>query len=269
MSTLLAITLAAAATVQPSCSWDNPGANPYTGNSDAAIDRYTDIPDATRVKLKRRVSYGNPDEMVVITRDAITGRHHYDPKIRDMHFGKASVCGTVTRSKWSEKREEPAAVYCADKHCIIVPKICGNVSRITRDPVVAAAPPGEPARRAWDIPDTELGLNDAPPDFDLSPVREPVRFEPMAAPPTRILASAPAPTPPRDDWTPRPRPAPTMPPGGGGGGGTPILPQNPLAPVPEPETYAMLLGGLALMGVVARRKHRQAAAAAAASVATK
>ena len=136
MSTLLAIALAAAATVQPSCSWDNPGANPYTGNSDAAIDRYTDIPDSTRVKLKRRVNYGNPDEMVVITRDAITGRHHYDPKISDMHFGKASVCSTVTRGKWSEKREEPAAVYCADKHCIWFRRF-------------AATSAASPATRSW------------------------------------------------------------------------------------------------------------------------
>jgi hypothetical protein len=263
MSTLLAIALAAAATVQPSCSWDNPGANPYTGNSDAAIDRYTDIPDSTRVKLKRRVSYGNPDEMVVITRDAITGRHHYDPKISDMHFGKASVCSTVTRGKWSEKREEPAAVYCADKHCILVPKICGNVSRITRDPVVAAAPPPELPRRVWEVPAHELGLIDTPPAFDVFTMAEPVVIAPIV-PPARPLASAPVPIPPRDDWNPRPRPSTVLPPPAGGGGPNPLLP-SPVAPVPEPETYAMLLGGLALMGVMARRKHRKAAAAAAAA----
>ncbi len=36
---------------------------------------------------------------------------------------------------------------------------------------------------------------------------------------------------------------------------------NNLAPVPEPETYAMLLAGLGLLGVVARRrKHKEASA---------
>jgi hypothetical protein len=34
-----------------------------------------------------------------------------------------------------------------------------------------------------------------------------------------------------------------------------LLSENiPLAPVPEPQTYAMMLGGLAVMGAVARRR---------------
>lgn len=39
---------------------------------------------------------------------------------------------------------------------------------------------------------------------------------------------------------------------------------TPVAPVPEPETYAMLLSGLGLLGFAARRKRRAAAALAAA-----
>lgn len=166
MSTLFAITLAAAATVQPSCSWDRPGANPYTGKTDAAIDRYTDIPERTRVKLKHRITYGNPDETVNITRDAITGKYVYDAEIRDMHFGAASVCHTVTRSKWAASRNEPGAVYCVDQHCILVPKICGNVSRIVRPrPAVAQLPPPAAATPPnWNehVGDSDLGLLDAP-----------------------------------------------------------------------------------------------------------
>ena len=37
--------------------------------------------------------------------------------------------------------------------------------------------------------------------------------------------------------------------GGGGGGGGPILP-----PVPEPQTYALMLAGLAIIVTVARRR---------------
>ena len=264
MSTLLAITLAAAATVQPSCSWDNPGANPYTGNPAAAIDRYTDLPESARVKLKRRIEYGNPDEMVTITRDAISGRHHYDPKIRDMHFGAASVCGSVTRAKWSEKREEPAAVYCAEDHCILVPKICGNVSRITRLPLMAAKPPATPApaaRPVWDMPDTELGALDPPPTSEPLPMPEiawpRVAVQPIVTPTPITLAA-------KDDWYIRPRPVMAGPAPGGGTGTiirnpvNPSTPGNPVSAVPEPETYGMMLAGLGLVGYLARRKRKQA-----------
>src|SRR5450830_143483 len=130
MSLLLAVTLAAA--VQPSCSWDRPGSNPYTGSTADAIDRYTDIPESVRGTLKRRVADHLPDDRVEITRDHIAGKSQYNPAIRDMHFGSSSVCQSVSRSKWSELRSEPAAVYCVGEHCIIVPKICGNVSRISK-----------------------------------------------------------------------------------------------------------------------------------------
>ena len=263
MSTLFAIALAAAATVQPSCSWDRPGANPYTGNTDAAIDRYTDIPERTRTKLKYRLTYGNPDETVNITRDAIIGKYVYDAQIRDMHFGAASVCNTVTRSKWAASRNEPGAVYCVDQHCILVPKICGNVSRIVRPrPAVAQVPPPAPVTPPnWSehVGDSDLGLLDAPIVEDVPNLRT-AGF----LPPPIVQAPVEERTVERG-FTAPPVPAsePIYP---GSGVRPPPLPQpgSPVAPVPEPETYAMMLAGLGLMGFAARRKQRAAAAAAAA-----
>ncbi len=265
MSTLFAITLAAAATVQPSCSWDRPGANPYTGTAAAAIDRYTDIPERTRVKLKHRLTYGNPDETVSITRDAITGKYAYDPEIRDMHFGPASVCHTVTRSKWAATRDEPGAVYCVDQHCILVPKICGNVSRIVRPrPAVAALPPKPLVTPPdWNdhVGDSELGLVDAPLVEDVPNLRT-AGFLPTP------VAAAPV----EERVVEQPFTGPGVPSGQplypNGGTTRPVLPPPPgvpttVTPVPEPETYAMLLSGLGLLGFAARRKRRAAAAAAA------
>src|ERR1700750_3463330 len=109
MSLVLAATLAAVSTLQPSCSWDHPGLNPYHGKVRDALERYSDIPAADRIALKHRIEQGQADEQVDITRDAIRGKGDYAPEITDMHFGAASVCHQVTRSKWDAARVEPGA----------------------------------------------------------------------------------------------------------------------------------------------------------------
>lgn len=252
MSALFAIALAAAAATAPTdCSWDNPGANPYTGTAEAAIDRYVDLPEKVRTKLKYRLQYGNPDEVVAITRDGIQGRHGYGATIRDMHFGKDKVCGTVSRARWSAQRTEPGAVYCADSHCILVPEICGNVSRITR---LGAAPEPDVASRSrtpvektlafdWNdhVGTYELGLYNAPEQYAPEPswllrsmpaLRQPGGWEPVSEYPTRgpvqprLLAATRGPV------------------------------GEPVTPVPEAETWAMLLAGLGMLGIIARRRRR-------------
>ncbi|OFA03542.1 MHFG family PEP-CTERM protein [Duganella phyllosphaerae] len=256
MSALFAIALAAAAATTPvDCSWDNPGANPYTGTAQAAVDRYKDLPEKVRTRLKYRLQYGNPDEMVAIKRDAIEGKHRYGAAIRDMHFGKDKVCGTVSRAKWSAARVEPGAVYCADSHCILVPEICGNVSRITRrdtDEPTAMAPTAMPTPEreletttVFDWTDHvgtyELGLYDAqeqqraetPPLLSGASNFPLPGWEPLSGYPTR------APLKPRQL-----------------GGITPPREDVPVAAVPEAETWAMLLVGLGLMGCIARRRRR-------------
>ncbi|MBJ7310612.1 MHFG family PEP-CTERM protein [Rugamonas sp. CCM 8940] len=173
MSVAFALTLAAISTVQPHCSWDRPGVNPYTGNAAAALDRYGDIPAEIRATLKRRMEDGLADDKVSIKRDSIGGKYAYEPAIREMHFGRASVCRTVTRAKWSAERDEPGVVYCVKEHCILVPKICGNVSRVTRRtaaaPASAAAPPPAQARELGDGANGhDLGLADAEPQEELT-----------------------------------------------------------------------------------------------------
>ena len=173
MSVAFALTLAAISTVQPHCSWDRPGVNPYTGSAAAALERYSDIPAEIRAELKRRIEQGQPDDKVSIKRDSIGGKYAYEPAIRDMHFGRASVCRTVTRAKWSAERDEPGVVYCAKEHCILVPKICGNVSRVSRSkaPATAMAPPPPPpaARELGDgVKGKDLGLVDAEPQEELT-----------------------------------------------------------------------------------------------------
>ena len=131
------------------CSWDRPGRNAFIGDVVAAVDRYSDIPTLVRVRLKERMQAREYDDMVDIRRDSIQGKFEYASAIRDMHFGKDRVCRQVTRSKWTDKTHERGLVYCESEHCILVPTVCRNVSRIDRKPPLVAGdtlkpPPGLP-----------------------------------------------------------------------------------------------------------------------------
>ncbi len=128
------------------CSWDRPGHNPFMGNVVAAIDRYSDIPTDVRVRLKQRMQARQYDEIVDIRRDSIHGKADYQPTIRDMHFGLDRVCAQVSRTGWTPQMHERGLVYCESGHCILVPTVCRNVSRIERTPAaIAGAPAQEPA----------------------------------------------------------------------------------------------------------------------------
>jgi hypothetical protein len=259
MPALLAVTLAAA--IQPACSWDNPGHNPYTGGAAAAIDRYTDIPEAVRGTLKRRLADHQPDDKVSITRDSIAGKYQYDPAIRDMHFGRASVCATVSRDKWAETRAEPAAVYCVGEHCILVPRICGNVSRITRTApaAVAKAPPKEDGREL-EAPQefADLGLADAPPRGEEMPMdtdEEAERHQRAGRQHTLDAVAGLLAEEESEENASKRRLR-----GLGGDFGDDDMGRNDATPVPEADTWAMLLAGLGLTGWLARRRARAAKA---------
>jgi hypothetical protein len=127
----LALAVSAGSTL-PDCSWDRPGVNPFMGDVVAAVDRYQDIPAATRDKLKARMKARSYDDIALIERDTIKGQATYAPEISDMHFGPGAVCKTVTRTKWTAKTQERGLVYCEDGQCILVPTVCRNVSRIRR-----------------------------------------------------------------------------------------------------------------------------------------
>jgi len=265
MSVLLTVALAAATHFQPSCSWDRPGVNPYTGSSVAAIERYTDIPEQVRNTLKRRIAENQSDDQVRITRDAIIGKNRYAPGIRDMHFGAASVCASVTRNKWSEQRQEPGAVYCVGEHCILVPRICGNISRITRLPTTptAAAPAAQASRMGDPLDGRNPGLADVFPDLEEkeradedgeTQERERAREKRTAV--YDAIAQAEASNNDREHgylW---------------GHGPTwehddsddSTGPYIPASPVPEADSWAMLLAGLAVVGALARRRARRCAA---------
>ncbi|APA67206.1 hypothetical protein YQ44_04475 [Janthinobacterium sp. 1_2014MBL_MicDiv] len=273
---------AARADVLDNCNWNRPGVDPFMGDVVAAVDRYTDIAPPVREQLKERMRARQYDEIVVISRDAIRGKGNYQARISDMHFGPGRVCRNVTRSGWSEQMQERGLVYCVQGQCILVPTICRNVSRITQVP--ASAPPAAGAAPGGAAPVAAAPAAPAAPGVPVIDNPDALRggsFTGGVAPP----AVASIPFLPFDYVRTVGGIAPPAGMGGGGGGGgggyvvppgstgssiivppTVILPTLPptgptvLPAVPEPQTWAMLLAGLALTAYAARRRRQSPAA---------
>ena len=268
----------ARADVLENCSWNRPGVDPFMGDVVAAVDRYPDIAPQVREELKQRMRARQYDEIVVISRDAIRGKGNYNARISEMHFGPGRVCRNVTRAGWTDQMQERGLVYCVQGQCILVPTICRNVSRITQAP--AAAPPAGGAAPGGAAP---VAAAPAAPEAAGVPVidnPDALRggsFTGDAMPP----AVAGIPLLPFDYVRTAgnlPVPSGYIGGGGGGGGGRPpdqgssiivpptvILPTLPptgptvLPAVPEPQTWGMLLAGLALIGYSALRRRARAA----------
>lgn len=131
------------------CSWDHPGANPYTGDVPQAVNTYKDIPEPIRAKLQNRMQKIEYDEMVEIRRDSIKGKTGTYGDLRGMHFGNGGFCPQVTRTKWKDDQVERGLVYCEGTYCLLVPTVCRNVSRVD----VLAVPPTKVSASANKAPD--------------------------------------------------------------------------------------------------------------------
>jgi hypothetical protein len=241
MSLTLAAALLTASSVLPVCSWDKPGQNPYMGDVPSAVDRYADIPRPVREALKSRMRARQYDDIAVIKRDAIVGKNGAAYSgLRDMHFGPGNVCRTVTRSKWTDTTTERGLVYCEREHCIIVPTVCRNVSRITAPKVVAKNE--EPLEF-----ETAAGpLKDEPEPVIVAQVdNSPLTFETAAGPSAVIPPVVPVDVPGTAFVPSFPGfPQYTQPP----------MQLTPLTPaIPEPQTWALMLLGLCGVWLVVRR----------------
>ena len=238
------------------CSWDRPGRNAFTGDVVAAVDRYSDIPTPVRARLKERMQAREYDDMVDIRRDSIKGKFEYASTIRDMHFGSDRVCRQVTRAKWTDKTHERGLVYCEGEHCILVPTVCRNVSRIDRKPALVAGdmlkpPPGVPPAPELASGGRDSAAGAAVPQEPVTPVTSsfseavagaavplfgPIGDTPLGAgsPPAGATAAPSAGS--SDGFAPGELPfAPLLfVPGGGGGGPAPLPGSGPTGVVPDP-----------------------------------
>ena len=148
--------LPAGATALDACTWDKPGQNPFVGDVAAAVDRYTDIAPDVRERLRARMVRRAYDDIVTIRRDSIAGRGRYDSAIRDMHFGARQLCHSVSRSGWRSDMQERGLVYCDSGQCILVPTVCRNVSRIARHDDAAKRADAADEAPLFDVASTAL-----------------------------------------------------------------------------------------------------------------
>lgn len=243
MSTLVAGAVVATA-MMSSCSWNSPGRNPYRGSVREAVSRYIDIPAPVRAQLIAKIERGQPDDRAAITRDSIVGKYDYASEITDVHFGQRTICASVNRDEWPETAREPAAVYCVEDQCLIVPQTSGNISRVRRtdgsgatadQPPVAGqatlAPPARPGEVRSASAD-DVAMADA--------VAQAVGM-PGSGPGASFTSpfGAASRAPDLADRTP--------------GAGTELTQPSP---VPEPATIGLLAAGLAVVLFAVRRRGR-------------
>lgn len=244
--------VSAQAVAATTCSWDNPGHDPYTGTARAAIERMTTIPESVRAALIARAELVDYDDVVMIDRDSIRSKtREYEPEITFMAFGgRGRVCDRVDRSGWAPEHVESGMVFCESAWCILRPSVCNNWSIITRrpeatrpvEPAISPVPPVALDQPAVPLLAVPSGSN-APVTFDGpqgvgEPLAGPMVFAPLPPPPPPLIAFFPWPC----VACAAPRPTPALP---------------PISAVPEAPTWALMLAGAGLIASIAKKRKLQ------------
>lgn len=240
--------LIATAVVTAACAWNDRGADPLRLPPASVVDSYLDIPEPVRRRLRSRLEAITPDDVATIRPERIESQAWSYSGLRDMHFGAGRVCRRVDMSGWAPSDPgEVGLVYCEDEHCLIVPTVCRNVSRVTRDGPRREAP--------GQVAGGELSWS----EVVVAPPPAQSLLGPPAEPPGPTTPPGPADAPVATSWASAGHPVAFGSwPGGPGAVSLPPLPaaaprlEAHVEPVPEPETLAMIAVGLA---VVAWRRY--------------
>lgn len=141
------------------CDWSNPGHEPYrqhgTEHIERALDSYL-FEKKLRDDLVWRIKSMQPDAVVFIRSDGIYSAYGTASNLRDMHSKRGICRGPVDRSAWKPEHSESALVYCSEGHCVAVPVVCGNISRIDYSPKTVTRKPLGPSENYNQIPEPSV-----------------------------------------------------------------------------------------------------------------
>jgi len=188
MSLIAAMTIAIATKVTPVCVWDDRGRDKFYGDLVEAVDTYKDIPKNIRVALQAKIALRDYDEFAHITGQGITGKDYRYGPLTQMHFG-SGICGQVVINWPATDEGERGLVYCVEGHCLIIPTVCRNMSRIERlgprypglRMSMMAQKKDEPPAPLIEIPPTtEIVLPPIVSDAELPPVSFAAQLDPKS-----------------------------------------------------------------------------------------
>ncbi len=137
----LAASLSSSASPVGSCIWQPSHQQPFEGQLAPVLDRFQDMPQALRERLKERINAHRFDEVVSIRRDSIVGQQSYEGQLQGLQAGADNRCTEPNRAQWSDRDEELALSYCEASYCVLVTINGHHLARTKR----TALAPNDPA----------------------------------------------------------------------------------------------------------------------------
>lgn len=109
------------------CSWLHPGADPYTGSIDDAMQRMG-VDRRARAEIALKIEAHHADERLAIGARYVESESFEFGPFMEMSSGRDGLCYGIDRYGWVPGHVELGNLFCAPdgSTCIAIPDVCGN-----------------------------------------------------------------------------------------------------------------------------------------------
>ncbi|MDH0868234.1 S8 family serine peptidase [Mitsuaria sp. GD03876] len=128
---LAAATAAPAPVSTPPCAPARPAQLRSDQTAAQALERYTDLSPAVRDALARRIEQLRVDDLVMLSRDGVSGQYRYDDEIRHALIG-GQLCDRLDLSAWKAADRASALVFCEGETCVAMTVDGRMTARLSR-----------------------------------------------------------------------------------------------------------------------------------------